>query len=41
MKASSYVVGVVATAGYINIGTGNTQATHLLIPTLRKTASPT
>ncbi len=34
-------VGLVATAGYINIGTGNTQTTHLLIPTLRKTAFPT
>ena len=34
-------VGLVTTAGYINIGTGNTQTTHLLIPTLRKTAFPT
>ncbi len=34
-------VALVATAGYINIGTGNGQTTHLLIPTLRKTAFPT
>lgn len=34
-------VGLVATAGYINIGPDGSQTGHLLIPTLRKTAFPT
>jgi len=33
-------VGLVATAGYINIGPNGSQEGHLLIPTLRKNAFP-
>ncbi len=33
-------IGAIAGAGYINIGTGNGQETHLLIATFRKTAFP-